>query len=271
MTSLLVLTNKPEDLESFKELFEEVVFHSLADISVNSGYEPKVKVQDRDVKEFDAVYLDPEPKASIYSKVFLEALQDESVTCNLKPNTFFILSKKHYLFKVLKEKGVSIPPTVAVPSQKGLTAVEQDLEFPVVGKMYKNFKREDIAKLEDCEELNTFAERGEYGNSYVLVQEFQGGEVFDILYIDGDIISLRVEGTKWSEEDISRNYHTISADQKEEVRKAAESIGTPICRVRMVGDKIVQVKSQLNLPMFKKISGKNVFGKIAKVLKGDED
>ncbi len=271
MTSLLVLTNNEEKYTDFEEEFEEVAYYSLADVSVNSGTEPRVKVEDKNIKEeFDAVYLEPEPKASIYGRVFLEALQDENINANLKPNTFFILTKKHYLFKVLKEKQVNIPNTVAVPSEKGLTAIENNLDFPVVAKMYENFERKDIAKLDDCEELDSFAERLEYGENYTVIQEYKEGDIFDVLYIDGKTISLKIEGD-WEEDDVSRSYHNISADQKEEVCKAAKSIGTKLCRVRMVGDHVVQMKPNLDLDMFKKVSGKGVFGKTAKVLIGDND
>ncbi len=269
--NLLVLTNKPDKFEDFEGEFENVEYHSLADISINSGTDPKVKLKDRNIKEdFDAVYLDPEPKASIYSRVLLEALQEESVNANLKPNTFHILTKKHYLFKVLKEKGAKIPNTIAVPSEKGLTSVEKNIKFPAVAKMYENFNRKDIAKIDDADELQKFADRIEYGKNYLLTQEYIDGAIFDILYIDGTIISLKLEG-EWEDKDVTRTYHTISADQKEEIRKAAESIGADICRARIVDDTIVQMKPELNLEMFKKISGKSVFSKVAKVLKGDDD
>ena len=271
MTSLLVLTNDRERLEEFEGEFENADFHSLADVSVNSGMEPRVMVQETDISEYNSVFLDPEPKAAIFSRVFLEGLQDESINCNIEPNTFFILSKKHYLFKVLKEKDVPIPDTAAVSGQKGLTNIEQDLDFPVVGKMYEEFERKDIKRIQNLEELKRFAERSEYGKNYVVIQEYVEGEIFDVLYIDGEIVSLKVEGDRWDENELSRTYHSLSSDQKEVVKKTAESIGTKFCRIRLAEDKVVQVKTRLGLDEFKKVSGKNVFGKVSRVLKGDED
>lgn len=271
MTNLLVLTNKPEKLDGFKDHFEEVDYHSLADVSVNSGIGEKVQVKEKPIKEYSSVFLDPEPKAPIFSRVFLEGLQDENIQCNLEPNTFFILSKKHYLFKVLKEKDVNIPNTASVSGQKGLTNIENDLEFPVVGKMYRGFERKDLKKLGTKESLKSFAERSEYGKNYVVIQEHVEGDVFDVLYIDGDIVSLKMEGDRWDESDISRTYHSLSTDQKKVVKKAANSIGTKICRIRLVDNNVVQVKTKLGLDTFKDISGKNVFGKVSKVLKGGQD
>jgi glutathione synthase/RimK-type ligase-like ATP-grasp enzyme len=277
MTSLLILASEFEtEQQRFEEYFEEVEKKSLADVLIDVGtdMQSEILVDGKDIQEWDAVYIDPEPKAFYYTRVLMEIINDKEVDCNLDTSSVFILSKKPYLFNVLAERGVKIPTQVAISTEKGLTEIERDIDFPVLAKKYTDLQLSETQIFQEFDELKSFSELAEHGEDFIMVQEYEEEkDVFDILYIDGKVISLKLSGSPWEEGEISRSYYTLSDDLKQAVEKATDSIGTRICRIRVLGDRIVDMDNQPELEMFKQKSGKNVYGRIADVLKegGEEN
>ena len=277
MTKLLILANEGEFEEEQQRLensFEEVDRKSLADLMIDVGSErtSNILVDGDDLNNWDSVYIKPEPKAFNYTRVLMEIVSMKEIKCNLDPSSVFILTKKPYLFKVLADKGVKIPRQVSISTEKGMTELGKDIDFPVIAKKYSNLELKEVKVFEEFDELKTFAELTEHGEDFLMIQEKIEEDIFDILYIEGSIISLKVDGSPWSESgEISRTYHSISDSQREVVEKAVDSIGTHICRLRMAGDRVMDMDTDPQLEMFKQKSGKNVFGRISDALKEDDE
>lgn len=271
MADLLILASDFDtEKQRFEEYFDEVELKSLADVLIDVGteMESEILVDGEDINEWDAVYIDPEPKAFYYTRVLMEIIGDREINCNLDTSSVFILSKKPYLFNVLADRGVKIPKQVAISTEKGLTEIERDIDFPVLAKKYSDLQLSETQIFEEFEDLKSFAELAEHGEDFVMIQEYEDErDVYDILYIDGKVISLKLSGSPWEEGEISRSYYTLSDDLKQTVEEATDSIGTRICRLRVHGDRIVDMDNQPELEMFKQKSGKNVYGRIADVLK----
>lgn len=273
MTSLLALTNDEEAVDGFREEFETVTHGSLADARITTGEVPDVRIDGTPVEEFDAVYLNPDPKASIYGRVFLESIQEKQVTANISPSAFTILAKKHYLFKVLNERDVPIPPTMAISTAKGLAEADETIDFPAVASLFDGFERAGAQIVDGLEGLEAVAERAEHGSNVVIVQEIGEGDLFETLYIGGDMISIKIEGGRpeiTEDTDITRNYQKLSDEQQAIVEDTATSIGADVCRIRMEGETVVDVNSDPDLERFERLSGKDAYGKIAEVLEADE-
>lgn len=275
MSNLLILASESETEEQrFEEYFDEIDSKSLADvlIDVKSSERSEVLVDGEPMAEWSSVYIKPEPKAFNYTRVLMEIVNEQEIRCNLDPSSVFILTKKPYLFKVLADREVKIPTQVSISTEKGMTELQKDVDFTVIAKKYSGLELKETKIFDDFDDLKAFAELTEHGEDFLMIQEKIEGSVFDILYVDGNIISLKVEGSPWSEsEEVSRSYHSISDAQREEVEKAVESIGTNICRIRMVNEKIMDMDTNPELEMFKQKSGKNVYGRIADSLKGDQE
>jgi glutathione synthase/RimK-type ligase-like ATP-grasp enzyme len=274
---LLILANEFEDeAERFSEHFEEVEVKSLADSLLDVNGDTKLMIDGERIENWDSVYINPEPKAFNYTRVLLEGISRKEVSCNLNPSSIFILNKKPYLFSVLADKGIKIPKQVAISTEKGMTELQRDIEFPVIARKYSSFELSEMQVFEEFDNLKSFAELSEHGQDLVMVQEKSNEEedVFDVLYIDGKMISLKLEEKPWEKDrydSITKKYHGASGGQKELVKEAVESVGTDICRIRVQGEKILDVANRPDLEEFKQKSGKNVYGRIADLLKGDEE
>ncbi|MDY6776535.1 MAG: hypothetical protein SVQ76_00350 [Candidatus Nanohaloarchaea archaeon] len=268
--NLLAIADQEELLEGFRDQFENVDSASVADVRITTGDGSRVLVNGEEVDEYDALYLDPNPKIAIFSRVFLETLLDRDVQTNLGPTAFFILSKKSYLYQVLSDRKVSIPPTAVISTEKGLSGIEDDLSFPLVGKKFEGFVRRDMSLLETEDDLSSFVEHMDHGSHFLVLQEKAEGEVYDTLYIDGEVHSIKLEGDGWRLRSGSdrESYHSIPSELQETVSRAATSIGADVCRVRLVGGRVVDASLEPDLERFHEITGKNVYGNIADLLEG---
>lgn len=267
--NLLIVADEEYPDEGFQDHFEEVDKASIADVRIATGKGTEVLVDGEDVEQYDCLYLDPNPKIAIFSRVFLEALLDRDIETNIGPTAFFILAKKSYLYQVLAEKNIPIPPTASVSTEKGVTGLEEELSYPLVGKKFEGFDRRDMNLIEDEEELSSFVEHMDHGSHFLVVQEKVEGEVYDCLYIDGNVISIKLEGDSWRKRSgkSKESYHSVSSDLKEVVSDTASSIGADICRVRLVGGHVVDAALDPELDRFQEVSGKNVYGNLADMMK----
>ncbi|MDY6769225.1 MAG: hypothetical protein SVW02_03915 [Candidatus Nanohaloarchaea archaeon] len=268
--NLLIIADDEHLEERFQEHAETVDRASLADVRIVAGEGADVLVDGEALDAYDALYLQPNPKTAIFSRVFLETLLDQDIETNVGPTAFFILSKKSYLYQVLAEKNVPIPPTAAVSTEKGVSGLEEDLSYPLIGKKFEGFERRDMNLLESEEELSSFVEHMDHGDHVLVLQEQVDGDVYDCLYIDGTVVSLKLEDDGWRKRsgEASESYHSISSDLKDVVSATAASIGADICRVRLVGGTVVDAALDPGLERFQEISGKNVYGNVADMLEG---
>lgn len=273
---LLILANEFETQEKrFSNYFEEVDKKSLADVLIDTEKGDNVLVDGESIESWDAVYIDPEPKAFNYLRVLIEGLGQKDISCNLDPSSIFILAKKPYLFSVLAERDISIPDQVAISTEKGLTELEKDVDFPVVAKKYSNFELGEAKIFDQFDNLKSFTEISEHGKDFIMIQEYSDEDLFDVLYINGNLISLKLEESPWEASEsssVAKKYHSISTDQKKTVEEAVSSLGTRLCQIRMKGNEIVDIDSSPDLEVFKEKSGKNIYGRISDMLKeGNND
>lgn len=269
--NLLTIADDGSLAEAFADRFDEVTAASIADVRLDTGSEAGVLVDGEPLDEYDALYLHPNPKIAIFSRVFLEALLDHDITTNIDPTAFFVLAKKSYLFQTLAEKGVPIPRTAVVSTEKGISGLPDELAFPLVGKKFEGFDRRDMSLLEDEEELRSFVEHMDHGSHILVLQEREEGDVYDSLYIDGDIVSIKLEGGDWRRRsgEANQSYHSIPSDLQEAVSLTAESIGARVCRVRLVNGNVVDAELVPDLERFERITGKDVYGSVASMLRGE--
>lgn len=268
--NLLIIADEEEELEEhFSDYFDDITTKSIANVRIDAGNGEDVRVGGERIDDYDALYLQPKPRTAIFSRVFLEVLLEKDINTNVDAAAFFILAKKNYLFQVLEEKHVPIPTTAIISTEKGVSSIQDHMEFPLIGKKFEGFVRRDMNRLESEEELRSFVEHMDHGEHMLILQEFVEGDVFDCLYVDGDIVSLKLSGESWRirSGEAKEAYHTIPSQLEEVVEETANSIGADICRVRLVDGKVTEAYLNPDLERFTAVSGKNMYEKVASYLK----
>ncbi len=273
--NLLTIAEDESLKERFEPHFEEVHLHSIEDVKIDVDEETFVSyVNGERVEDYDGLFIRPTPKAINFTRIFLETLVDKEIETNMDGTSYYIIAKKPYLFKVLSEKGVNIPKTYVVSTRKSLKNIKKDFQGRVICKQYEGFVRKDIMKTNDLDDIEAFSESLEHGRNYMIVQDFVEGDVYDCLYIDGEIISTKVTGDTWRKsphrENCSEKYHKLPGEVQELVFETADAIGSRFCSVRVVGTKVVDMKMNPDIEGFKKVSGKDTFGKVVEMLRPEE-
>lgn len=267
--SLVIVSEENSLKENFEPYFKEIKYYPLSDVRLNLlGDEEDVFVGETPVKEFDSLYMQVKPELSIFIRVMLENLEKD-INTNLDSISSYILSKKQYLYKVLSEKNIPMPNTVIAGSERSASGVKE-LNFPIVARRFQGFKKREMSLLSDEEELEDFSRTTEYGKELLIFQEFVEGDVYKCLIIGDEVVSIKLENEgEWNlrTKNANEKYYNVSSEMKELAVEASNAIGAKVCRAKIVGDKIVDMRPNPDIKHFQDVSGKNTFEKIAKLLK----
>jgi len=267
--SLLIISEDESLADKFSEYFKEIKLCSMADIRLNAS-NTLALADGQDIEQFDSLLVYSKAELAIFTKVLLESLTGSDVATNIGPAAFYILAKKQWMFKVLKERGVPIPKT-GTTSLKGIGGIDREFDYPLVGKRYINFQLDEIRKLVSEEEAKSFATGADYSKSVIIFHELLQGETFETLVTGEDVVgSIKMEGDLWDLESTEK-YYSPPQELQDIVLNAAQSIGADVCSVRTVDNKVYDINPLPDLEWFKEITGKNPYKNIAKLFKSQSD
>ncbi len=250
--------------------FDEVESAGIDDISpqIING-EKSVVVNGSSISDYNSAFLEIPSKNAIFGRVLLEAIEEENVTVNYPSIAFFVMAKKNYLYYVLHQKDIPAPRTVAVASEKAARNVEKELKGPLVARRIEDMEEVERKKLETVDGIHDFAEGSEYEEDILLFHEYSNGDKYKCLVIGDSILSLQDTSDNWRFDNSSLQYSNLSSDRKETVKKAARAVGTRYAEVILRGDEITDINPNPDLQMYSDLSGKNIYGSVAEVLKNE--
>ena len=267
---LLKITN--QDIPELDEHFSEVESITLEELTPQvAGKNSEIMIEDESVSGFDAVYADIPVESAIFGRVLLEIIEEKGVALNYSSTAFFTMSKKNYLYHVLKERELPSPNTAVVADEKAARNLENHLKGPLEAKRFNNLSKVESTKIDTVEAIQDFAEGAEYGEQILIFNELRKGDKYRCLVAGDNVISLQDDSEGWKFSDENLKYSSISSELREVVEQAAEALGTNVAEIKLRNGKIVDVIPNPNLEMYKDISGKDSFGAVAEALKvGDE-
>lgn len=268
---ILKITDR-EDEEVFEQHFEETEHSNIDEITPEvRNNKADVKINGESVERFDAVYADIPAKNATFGRVLLEIIEEKGIAVNCPSTAFFIMSKKNYLYHVLHEKNVSAVRTAVIASEKAVRNIERELKGPLVARRFDDEIETERTRLETVEEIQEFADGIDRGNKFVVFHELRKGDKYRCLVIGDTCISLADNSEDWDFSDDNLKYHSVSQERRETAIKARKTIGTSVAEVMIRGDKVEDVDPNPDLELYRDISGKNPYDKIASELKEDEE
>lgn len=267
--SLLIISENQTLEDKFDDYFDQIELYSMADIRLNAS-NTLALAEGQNIEQFDSLLVYSKAELAIFTKVLLESLTGSDVATNIGPAAFYITAKKQWMFKVLRERNMPIPKTITA-SLKGISGLNDEFDYPLVGKRYINFRLDEIRKLVSEDEAKSFATGADYSESVIILHELIQGETFETLVTGEDVVgSIKMEGDVW---DLSstEKYYSPPKELQNVVLNAAQSIGADVCSVRTVDNKIYDVNPLPDLEWFKQVTGKDPYKNIAKLFKSQSD
>lgn len=263
---LLKITDR--ELEGLDDYFEEVHQVEVDKIAPEVvDMEPRIKVGDKLIEEFDAVYAEIPVKNAVFGRVFLEMVEDFRIPVNYSSTGFFVMAKKNYLYYTLHEQELPAPKTVAIATEKASRNLEKNMKGPVIGRRFEDLKESENRKLETVDSIRDFSEGAEYEEDLLIFHEYESGPKFRCLVIGEKIIPIKDDSEGWRFSDDNLNYSNISDTQKEIVKSAVNKIGTPMAEILLRGETIYDIRPNPDLDMYTQVSGKNAYENVAELLK----
>lgn len=266
MTKLLKITD--EELDRLDQYFEDVSSEELEEIAPEVRDEtPDVKINDETIQKFDSAYAEIPPENAIFGRVLLEIIEEKGVNLNYSSMSFFIMSKKNYLYHVLHEKSIPAPETAVVADEKAVRNLENHLKGPLVAKKFDGLVETERTKIEKVEGIREFADGIEYGDNILVFNELRKGDKYRCLIAGDTVISLEDTSDSWEVANEDLSYSNISNDLEETVKNAAEAIGTKTAEIVLRGGKVVDANPNPDLEMYTETSGKDAFKAVADAIK----
>lgn len=231
--------------------------------------ETRLRIDDEPVESFDAVFTRIPAKNAVFGRVLLETIEEKEIPVDNYSTAYFTAAKKNYLYYVLSKRGIESPGTVSVATEKAVRNIGDHLEFPMIGRRLEDLEETEKRKIESAEEIESFSDGIEYEEDVLLFQEFNEGDKYRCLVIDGEIISLREDSEDWKFAGKNLKYSNISDTQEELVRETCKSIGLKITEVLLRGEEVYDINPNPDLELYSEKAGKNAFSAVAKALKED--
>lgn len=265
---LLKITDGQRNLEKLDEYFEEVVSEDLEKIAPSIvGKKIDVAINSESLTNFDAVFVEIPVENAVFGRVMLEVMEERGVPVNYSSTSFFAMAKKNYLYSVLHERDIPTPKTAVVADEKAARNLENYLKGPLVARKFEELKESEKKKIDTVEEIGEFTEGVEYGENFLLFQEYSKGSKYRCLVVGDDVVSLEDTSEHWSIGKEKLRYSNAPSDVEEVVLDAKNSLGTRMAEVLIRNEEVVDVNPNPDLEMYSDISGKDVYKIVADSLK----
>lgn len=259
-----------EELEQFDPYFEETEHENIISIAPEVvGSQFDVKVGDKTVENFDAVYAEIPVKNAVFGRVLLEMIEEAQIPVNYSSTGFFISAKKNYLYYTLHQQDLPAPKTAVVATEKSARNLDKELKGPIIGRRFEDLKEAENKKIDTVDGIQAFADGTDYGDELLIFNEYNSGDKYRCLVIDETIISVQDSSDSWRFTDKNLKYSNISDNQKEIVLEAVRKIGTPMAEILLRGEEIYDIRPNPDLQMYTDVSGKNAFESVSEMLKED--
>lgn len=265
MKLLKISQNGSEGFEPYFEESEVVDITSVAPEVIDAEF--NIKVGDKTVENYDAVYAEIPVKNAVFGRVMLEMIEEAQIPVNHSPTGFFLSAKKNYLYYTLHEQNIPAPKTAVVATEKSARNLDKELKGPVIGRRFEDLEEVENKKLETVDSIQAFAEGTDYKDELLIFHEYSKTDKYMCLVIGDDIISVQDSTDTWRFSEDNLKYSNISDSQKEMVRKTVKKIGTPMAEVLIRGDQVYDIRPNPDLEMYTDVAGKNAFESVSQMLK----
>ncbi len=268
LKSLKLLKITEKELEQFDPYFEEseqVDIISIAPEVVNGDFD--VKVGEKSIENFDAVYAEIPVKNAVFGRVMLEMIEEAQIPVNYSSTGFFTSAKKNYLYYTLHDMDLPAPKTAVVATEKASRNLDKELKGPIIGRRFEDLKEVENKKIDTVDGIQAFADGTEYSDELLIFNEYNSGDKYRCLVVNDSVITVQDSSDTWRFTDENLKYSNISDKQKEIVLEAVKKIGTPMTEVLIRGEEIYDIRPNPDLQTYTDVAGKNAFESVSEMLK----
>lgn len=224
----------------------------------------KIKVQGNGVFS-GPVYLETPFMLTQFVEPLLDYIETKGFYCQVHKGAYYVGSNELLQISLLSSYGIKIPYTRIFGNIEQIIKSKQKFSYPVVVKVYKNGEKIQSMVAKSAEALTSLTERIE-GDAAV-VSEFIEGDIDHCAVIGDEVFTLRSTTPDPKKARLMKNAVNVKLSKTEEETaiQAASICGCDIATVKMCRGFVTRVKPHVNMVLFSKKTGKNLFEKTAEL------
>ncbi|PSH02282.1 MAG: hypothetical protein BRC26_01340 [Nanohaloarchaea archaeon QH_8_44_6] len=262
---LLKISN--QEHAELDEYFDEVKSANLDKVSPEvKENKADVEVDGESIDGFDAVFADIPAENVTFGRIFLEIAEEKGLSMNYPSTAYFVMSKKSYLYHVLHERSVSTPKIAVVGDERAARNLENHVKGPLIARKFEELSEVEKKKIDTVEDIGNFTEGIEYGEDFLLFQEYSAGDKYRCLVAGDSLISLEDVSDGWEIREDNLRYSNVPAEVKNVVLEAKNALGTKVAEVIVRNNQVVDVNPNPDLELYSEVSGKDVYKSVSETL-----
>ncbi|HZX19696.1 MAG TPA: hypothetical protein VFF13_01635 [archaeon] len=224
----------------------------------------KIFLDKKNFSQYDAAFVSLPLTFTPFAEPFLSELVDEGIYCQLKPNSYYLLSNKPFLYSTLSSKGVKTPQTDILADKESVDYSLKEFTYPIIVKTFLGLKKTNSVLVESDRSLKSFIKSISLNIDAITIQTHLEGNVDQSLVVGDDVYTVK---RKWIEEELSHSKKAINtrlADHdKETAIKAAKVSGMDVGVVKMINGNVIGVRNSVDFKLFNDALSQNMYEKVA--------
>lgn len=265
MKTLFIHEKGNEYIGELKEAFNKKnISVESVDISqlglLTEGKETTLTTNGFNLDEFDSCFLDVGVQFTQFVEPLLDEFSQKGIYCQVKPDSYSILSSKAFQITTLNAHGIKTPKTTIFGSGSFINASLKEFSFPLILQVFDGYKKIQDVFVESEKSLVSIVKSIKSDFDVLLLQDYFE-EDLDVSAIIGEsVFSVR---RNWIKEkfEYAKKGSSITLSEKEQssLIKARNAIGMDMAAIKSIQGNIVSVKPSVEFLYFQEILGKNLF------------
>jgi len=259
-----------------EEYFKEVDEFNLKNIEVHAGKETKILYKNKEIKDYDCVYIRGSYKYALLQRAITCALSKKAYL-PLQEKAFTICHNKLLTVLELKKSNLPIPETYFAATTKEAKKIIKDIQYPIIIKIPSGTQGKGVMTADSPQSAKSVLDTLDTFNQPYLIQEFVETNATDIRAIVANNKVIATMKRKAKKGEIRANFHLggtqepyeLDYDTEQITIKAANLVGADICAIDILEakqPKIIEINTSPGLVAISRTTKKNLPKLIAKEL-----
>ncbi|MBU2101043.1 hypothetical protein KKG83_01160 [Candidatus Micrarchaeota archaeon] len=265
MKALFIHEKNDSEIEKLKTAFnKKSISVELVEIGkiglLTEGKETSLILDSLSLENIDSCFLSVGVEFTQFVEPLLDEFSQKGIYCQVKPDSYSMLSSKAFQLTTLTSHGIKTPNTTIFGSSYFINASLKEFRFPLILQVFDGYKKIQDVLVESEKSLLSIVKSIKSDFDVLLLQEFFNKDLDVSAVIGENVFTVRrpwiKEKLEYAKKGSSR---TLSEKEQKNVINACNAIGIEIATVKSIDGNIVSLKPSIDFSFFQEIIGKNLY------------
>ena len=270
MNVLIVSESRNEDLEKLKKAFTAkgvtASYERIGSIGLLTEKDStSIFLEGIDFNEVDACFIQSSFDLTQFIEPFLDELSQRGIYCQIKPESYFLMSNKAFQTSILNSSGIRIPNTTIFSSFSFVNGSFKEFSYPLLLQTFKGYKKIQNMLIESQRSFISAVKSIKTEIDSLMIQDYYESDLDHSVVIGEALFTVK---RKWNKEKLEYakkgHFSSLNEKDKEMVVNAAISLGAEIATVKSVNGIVLSVSPLIDFSFMSQCSGKDLWQEVVK-------